>query len=468
MYSSKNNALNQAFNEEKVLLIYTDVDIKDRLIDLGIPASDILPAEHDLGFFVPIEFEPKVSLNFPELLCESRELTSGFDQLKILHEIKLAKEILERTKRALPLEIAVYEGTLNRLSMLQNMVVEEIELKPRSFDDLHAKMQAKIEKNYDRHLIGLSTKCIPELNEKMLGLRDLIILTAGPGAGKTALSTQLVLDALMSDPSVCAVFVSIEMEPEVIYERMSRLLANLTYKQFHFRSKENTEDARAKAKNIMDDIQKRMHILGSVECENITPELLIKLTNKLKKDSKCQRSFIVIDSLQLWPTHVATKKKMTEIETDKWVMSEIKKIQRAFPDDPLLVIAESRKPSKSGDAWAGDMADISGSARNSFAPDAVLLLNPLNDKSIANTAKKLGIKLESPTKEDEYVAEMRRVLAVRGSVLCYLKCSKVRDGGEQFTVLLEFNYHKNRFVVATCKESSDVFTIVRDRIFSKL
>ncbi len=209
---------------------------------------------------------------------------------------------------------------------------------------------------------------------------------------------------------------------------------------------------------------KILDILGMDDCQGIEIEDLITLGNNLKTSSGCSKIIFVIDYLQLFPTPNLDKKRVSDLDRDKAIMDKIKTIGAAFPEEPVLVISESRKPVKSGDAWAQSAADISGSGRYGYGFEGVMHINKASNKDIIEFAETNGIKLESPTKEKEFLSALYKELKYRGSVFCYVELTKMR-GGELFRVLMEFCYRKDRFARATCLESGDILKIARDAIF---
>jgi replicative DNA helicase len=78
-----------------------------------------------------------------------------------------------------------------------------------------------------KKLLGLRTQFIEEFNFHLLGLRGLNLLAAAPNTGKTALTVQLGIDAVLTEPDVCFVYVSLEMSADEIFRRMILSLAEI-------------------------------------------------------------------------------------------------------------------------------------------------------------------------------------------------------------------------------------------------
>jgi len=116
----------------------------------------------------------------------------------------------------------------------------------------------------------------------------------------------------------------------------------------------------------------------------------------------------------------------------------MKSLRDATEGDAVLVISEARKPSGSGDTWAGEMADVMGSARGLYTPDIVFLFLPLKDAEIA---KAYGVSTENT----KAVENLKAAMTKKGIAHNRLKIVKGRDGVERISIDLTFWYQESRF-----------------------
>lgn len=316
-----------------------------------------------------------------------------------------------------------------------------------------------LEKYRGKEHLGLRVKTIHEFNDKMLGLRKLILLAAAPNVGKTALTIQLAKEVLLTEPNSCLLYVSLEMDAEEIFTRMNLYLSELDFNTYVLGSQQgNTshgyqnffsqEELRkiANATKQIENIGDRLQIIDASSFYYLTAEFIIKYVEALKAKTKCSRAIVVIDYLQVWP--IPEHKRFTsDIEADKWRIGEIKKIRDALQkenQDPVIVISEARKPSANNDSWGGDLSDVMGSARGTYTPDAVLLLNPLSEEQLKKLWKKENLK-DLSFESEHNDSPIRSFLADQGIAMCCLKMPKGRDGMKRFEVLLAFYFRKNKF-----------------------
>lgn len=471
MYNTTIPSANQVFPVEKILNVTGSHEIIPKLIESGIDSEKI--AIDELGsLLISIEYAPLVHAlcPIPEYVVIEQDSPVGIEHLRIQWKLRQAVEEVDYLKKNFPEQIARYDAAvLRRDYYLDNISVVK-SIKPKKLSQLRLEMNTRIDKSYDRGIIGLRVASIEEVNTEMYGLRGFVCLTAGPGCGKTALTVQWILEAMELDDDVCGLFVSLEIEPSVIYERMYKLVGDMSTRSLRFNShnidiEKQKEAARLIADQALEKFEHRLDILDLDDCKGIDIEDLIALGNNLKESSGCSKIMIVIDYLQLFPTPELDNKRVSDLDRDKIIMDKIKNLGKAFPDEPVLVISESRKPIKSGDAWAQSAADISGSGRFGYGFEGVMHINKASAKDILEFAGINDIRLESPAKEKEFLTAVYKELKYRGSVFCYVELTKMR-GGELFRVLMEFCYRKDRFSRATCLQSGDILETARRKVFS--
>lgn len=323
-----------------------------------------------------------------------------------------------------------------------------------------------LEKYRGKKHLGLCVKAISEFNEKMLGLRKLMLIAAAPNVGKTALTVQLAAEVLLTEPDACLVYVSLEMDAEEIFTRVVLYLSELSFETYvlgsqraegeggyhNFFSAEESRKIDSATKTVT-QIGDRLQIIDMASCNGFSAAVIIEHVERLKNQTGCSRAIVVVDYLQVWPAPPQMKFS-SDTEADKWRIGELKKIRDALNEvnqDPVIVISEARKPSESGNAWGGDLSDVMGSARGTYTPDAVLLLCPLPEAELGKLWKKM--KMPEVTfagdvndfEDSKDSSHIKAFLAGHGIAICCLKMPKGRDGMKKFNTLLAFHFFKNRF-----------------------
>lgn len=329
--------------------------------------------------------------------------------------------------------------------------------KPSEYLDLQ---KIFLKKHRGKDLIGLRTSKISEFNTNLLGLRELMLLAAAPNVGKTALTIQLGIDVLENEKEACLIYISLEMSSLAIFNRMTLHFAEMAFNTFVLGSQkiqgtyeENffTEEEFRKIKSAekkLESFGERLQIIDSEICPFIDSKTIINYVEDIKSKTKCSRAIVVIDYLQVWPT--PNSRFSSDIEADKWRIGEMKKIRDGIHNDPVIVISEARKPSDSDSAWGGDLSDVMGSARGTYTPDVVLLLNSIPPVDLKNLWKKMsGPKISSiweiDGKGDKEGLQIKNFLAYHGIAFYSLKMDKGRDGMQKFVTSLAFHFRKNKF-----------------------
>lgn len=303
--------------------------------------------------------------------------------------------------------------------------------------------------------IGLCMDTLPIFNERMLGLREMILLAAAPNVGKTALIVQMVVDVIKRHPESCAVIVSLEMSAESLINRIICHLAGIPFKTLILGSQgqDRSDDPNAyftkgelasidTACRTLGEFGNRLQIIEGETVSNLHSRDVIHLVEQVKERTGCTRAFVAVDYLQVWPL-VKSSASMNELEADKWRIGEIKKIRDALKGDPVIVISESRKPGAVKEQWGGDMSDVMGSARGVYSPDCVLLLQEVSEDTLAKIFAPKGNEVSETHKKA--AKETIEKLQKENACLRYLKMPKGRDGMERFNILLRFDWKQNVF-----------------------
>jgi KaiC/GvpD/RAD55 family RecA-like ATPase len=293
-----------------------------------------------------------------------------------------------------------------------------------------------------RPFIGLTQKTLKVLDNATLGLRGLMLLAAAPNVGKTALAVQLGVDVVRNNPDACFLFLSLEMPRMEIMSRIKSRLAEVSWKRLVLgedNQKKLFDKPVKTAEAEMARFGDRILILDERNFPNPTIDKVISQLERLKASTGAKRAIILIDYLQVWPVPASEGRNLrSDLDADKWRVGQMKSLRDATEGDAVLVISEARKPSGSGDTWAGEMADVMGSARGLYTPDIVFLFLPLKDAEIA---KAYGVSTENT----KAVENLKAAMIKKGIAHNRLKIVKGRDGVERISLDLTFWYHESRF-----------------------
>lgn len=288
--------------------------------------------------------------------------------------------------------------------------------------------------------IGLPQRTLPDLDKLTLGLRRLITVASGPGTGKTILVSQLVQDILANNLDSCAVFVSWELTGDEIIDRMKSRASRVSWEELQLRSTPEMRDA---ADRALENIADRIVILEPENCPDLNAEKILTEVALLKSRTGCKRAVVVIDYFQIFPVPDEITESKNEINVEKYLVDQMKKIRRHLGDDPLIVISEVNK--SDGTMRAEGMEKVKGSVRLIYASDAVFLINTLSDEQLVHNAYlRNGQVMPIPryggwddsddikkAELKEKAQELRDALTVHGKDFLELAIVKIRDGGKR-------------------------------------
>ena len=250
-----------------------------------------------------------------------------------LEKIPQGKELIEAIE-----EHAHLREQIKQIEEAEKMTVVSVKKIPIvSMSDRIASHKAMLEKCRGKKHLGLRVKSITEFNDKMLGLRKLILLAAAPNVGKTALTIQLGVEVLLEESDACLVYVSLEMEKEEIMTRILLYLSGLDHDTYVLGSKQGEgqegyqnffeKDEFRKieeATKTLEKIGDRLQILDA--SHHISSEIIIEYVERLKAETKSSRVIVVVDYLQCWALP-QDMRFTSDLEADKWRIGEMKKIR---------------------------------------------------------------------------------------------------------------------------------------------
>jgi len=213
---------------------------------------------------------------------EQQEITAA-ELEKILKEKGIAVKA-DTIKEALPkIESAIEHG--NKLKKkaedIQKLILPSITKQNRI-------AKAVYDARKQGELLGLKLNSFPEIQRALEGLQDgFYLIGADTNMGKSALSHNLCLDVLRSNPDAIALYFSLDDSAEDILTRMRANIAEVEINQVKAPWKPGNKVALDKAYKTLDDLENRLFILDQEQVatfENLThfmEEAIVK--NKGKK-----------------------------------------------------------------------------------------------------------------------------------------------------------------------------------------
>lgn len=347
-------------------------------------------------------------------------------------------------------------------------VVEKIHERLRKQEGIDTKAVNTFAEEWDEHearlkhyrgkkMIGLKTG-LPELDRRTLGLRGLFVFGAKPGAGKTTYAAVAVAIGVCrhyADNDCVVIVVSLDMDRYDLYRRMHCHLGRIEWVPLMFGSPEDEREpgsmfSKADKKRLQDAKQRlkewkvgeRLAIADRpVLGEDVTAHRLSAIIEEQKAKVGAKRALVIIDYLQLIPVPEEETAR-GDLAADKYRIRLVQQVieRSRTADDPLgdtaLVISETRKPPTKEDNWGDSMSELMGSARLSYASDAVILYREMSTKEMETY---YGIK-------DKTGAEKKRkALRGEGITPVTLILDKGRDGMMRGTWGAEFLFRKSAF-----------------------
>lgn len=310
----------------------------------------------------------------------------------------------------------------------------------------------------ETEFLGIPQRHLASLDERLSGLRGVMLLASAPNLGKTALAGQVFFDAVRENQDTVGVFVSLEMDRKTLYLRMLARLAKLDYRTLVYGSKPGRGPGEAikfstkesgsieRARDELADVGKRIIFLDRANTTQVTPIMIAQQVERLKDQAGAKRAVVVIDYLNVWPVSAADSGPRSELESDKAQMEQCRQLYDLLGGEPLLAIAEARKPAGGGarQPWVASIADLMGSARFGYAADVVMTIQPFSSEEIA---KHLGIPIQRGKSVDDHpeLAQFVERLSQEGKALSHLTILKGRDGVERGTIDLTFRYRRSDF-----------------------
>ena len=266
------------------------------------------------------------------------------------------------------------------------------EAKPGDFGALLDGVVDGLKDTHARGWLGLRLPTFKQLDQRLCGLRGLMLLGAAPGVGKTQLTIQLGIDA-MQDPKVGLVYLSLEMPSSELTTRLLALASDLSYRKLRLGDQGVKADSDGLKFSIKDWTQLQegvktltatssrmvmysMADIGTMKATSEDPSRwygkMLTLIQEAKERLKVERLFVVVDNLQailVEPPHGGAWS--GDMERDRLIIEGLSRLQQET-NEAILVISEVNKGQFKD---ANGMGDLLGTGRNAYRADVVMLMS---------------------------------------------------------------------------------------------
>jgi replicative DNA helicase len=311
------------------------------------------------------------------------------------------------------------------------------EAKPGDFSALLDSVVDGLKDTHARGWLGLRLPTFKQLDQRLCGLRGLMLLGAAPGVGKTQLTIQLGIDA-MKDPTVGLVYLSLEMPSSELTTRLLALASDLSYRKLRIGDQGVKADSDGLKFSIKDWTQLQegvktltvtssrmvmysMADIGTMKATSEDPSRwygrLSTLIQEAKERLKVERLFVVVDNLQailVEPPHGGAWS--GDMERDRLIIEGLSRLQQET-NEAILVISEVNKGQFED---ADGMGDLLGTGRNAYRADVVMLMS---------RAYEWAKPVDNPNKIEKVYDDLELSLLI----------DKGRDGVERGKVKLSWN-----------------------------
>lgn len=368
-------------------------NIDRKLVDAAIVES-IRMAE------IYVDRDPKTGTTY---VRNVRTVEQAFAQVRHRHQVEQARRNVASVAEAYDRQ-AVGPGELGRAyTALDAAMRSGGARRPATADELATAVwdaRQRYRERSTRH-IGLDTPTLPSLSEALCGWRGLLFLTAMPGIGKTTLLMQAGLDAIrelrdregnvVSTPDACLVFLSLEMTPQTIMERMMAQVARMTDRRLMLEDQEQDEQRRMLAAHQeLAALGSRLRIFGMQDVGMMggtadpvdALDDLVGIVEQAKSDAGVSRAFVVVDSMQRLLHRMKPPPNVRGAwdanERDGYVTTALMAAwHRLGVDDPVAVVAHTRKTG----FRTPNMEDVRGSGDIVYGGECVLTMYRPEDSS---------------------------------------------------------------------------------------
>ena len=238
--------------------------------------------------------------------------------------------------------------------------------------------------------IGISTG-LEKLDALTGGLHGLTIVGGAAAAGKTDLAISAMLGGLSADGGTYALYVSADLPPDRIRERIICNLGNVTDKELYAPVE---SDGVQTGFSRYEGICNRILVAKQDGNENVDINGLVRLRDQLASEPGCKRLLIIVDYFQNIRVEAASA---DSNEIDRCRLGELQRLMRpslnrAHQEFPMILISEIRKKEGHKELM---LEDLSGSSRLGYGADNVLLLQALDtDPEASNEVTSVPVEVK--------------------------------------------------------------------------
>ena len=205
------------------------------------------------------------------------------------------------------------------------------------------------------------------------GLPRWVLLSGQPSAGKSSLALQVML-ASVREPGSAAVYLSVDMPAGVMWRRLLCLATGLSWREIAASDRWSGDDGLLRAsESIGPELAARIAIVGSDQAP--LPRLL-QAVRAHRRRTGAGRVCVVVDYLQALPlpAGLGDRQGTSDIARDEARVDAMRALAESGECASLVLVSEARKPAQGRrqTGWAESLADVRGSARIVYAPDAVV------------------------------------------------------------------------------------------------
>lgn len=294
----------------------------------------------------------------------------------------------------------------------------------------------RLHQTHGMEMLGIPTRRLRSLDERLCGWRGLMLLSAKPGVGKTTLGLFAAVSAVAADERVSAVIVSYEMSRESMLLRLLAMASGLSWRSLVLgeRGAEAGDDglrltpaSREKFRQGVADlrsVKERLTILTRQETGDLDDiDRIADAIEEFQRGTGTERTFTLMDNLQAIPLQAPAGGWSDGLDRDRTAMAQLMSIRDRLGDrDPLLVISERTKQ----DFNRGGMEGVLGTGRNTYATDVVMAMLPDQDENGQD------VIVHDPIRGDYTTIK--------------LQIEKGRDGVQRGTERLRFYFDSSEFV----------------------
>ena len=276
---------------------------------------------------------------------------------------------------------------------------------------------------------------LPALDQATAGLRGLTVLAGETTSGKSSLALQLAIGTLTENPTAAVLFYTLELTKDTYFTRLYSHFSGVPYRKVTQPGPQERKRLQKATQRLQTEILPRLRIVDWGSRQHDTPLTLDVMRSDVEEmwnRPGIERILVVVDPLQRWevldPATMSDDgarnnppRPLTELEAEDLRVRTLMRLQALTrrPDvpegDPILAVSGVRKVEHKRKRLT--LGDVRGNYNTVCEAHCVLLLEPVA-KSNTHTQDTVSV-----------------ILSVK----------KVRDGGAQGDIPLQFHYTLTKF-----------------------